>query len=225
MNYERFRAALVDMDGTLYDSMPSHARAWHRMVGEMGIDSTVDEFFLYEGMTGRATIDLLFRRAYGHGCTADEAKELYAKKTQYFRELPPVNPMPGARKLMGILRNRGIPTVLVTGSGQSSLIGRLDQDYPNIFPADRRVTAHDVTHGKPHPEPFVRAAEIAGVPPRECLVVENAPLGVESAHKAGCYTVAVNTGPIAAEKLWEAGADQVFDDMEQACQWLAEVWP
>ena len=61
----RLHAALIDMDGVLYDSMPWHARAWHRIMTEAGVECTVDEFFLYEGMTGPATIDLLFRRAFG----------------------------------------------------------------------------------------------------------------------------------------------------------------
>ena len=82
----RLHAALIDMDGVLYDSMPWHARAWHRMMTETGVDCTVDEFFLYEGMTGPATIDLLFRRAFGRNAEPDEARELYARKGRYFKE-------------------------------------------------------------------------------------------------------------------------------------------
>lgn len=70
------KAALIDMDGTLLDSMPSHARAWRRMVSELGIDCGLEEFFGYEGMTGAATIDLIFRRELGRPATEQEKTEL-----------------------------------------------------------------------------------------------------------------------------------------------------
>lgn len=87
-------------------------------------------------------------------------------------------------------------TVLVTGSGQSSLLNRLDADFPGVFDAGRRVTSHDVTQGKPHPEPYLRALQIAGVTATEAITFENAPLGVQSSDAAGVFTIAVITGPI-----------------------------
>lgn len=57
-------AALIDMDGTLYDSMPRHADAWYRLMTEEGVPCEHDEFFMYEGRTGRDTIRLLFKRAF-----------------------------------------------------------------------------------------------------------------------------------------------------------------
>lgn len=82
-------AALIDMDGTLYDSMGHHADAWHRMMSEIGIDCDRDEFFMYEGRTGVDTINILFRRAYGHDASPEQAKELYKRKTVLFSEMPP----------------------------------------------------------------------------------------------------------------------------------------
>ena len=106
--------------------------------------------------------------------------------------------------------------VLVTGSGQSSLLNRLDSDYPGAFTAGLRVTSRDVTHGKPHPEPFLKGLELAGVRPDRCIVLENAPLGVEAADKAGIFTIAVNTGNLPENELWDAGAAIVFPSMTQA---------
>lgn len=220
MDLTRFRAALVDMDGTLYDSMPSHARAWHRMISELGMDCTVEEFFLYEGMTGAATIDMLLRRGFGRAAREGEAAELYARKSQYFSQMPRVPVIEGAREVLEELRSRGLATVLVTGSSQPTTLARLDSDYPGFFPAGRRVTARDVTRGKPHPEPFLRAALMAGVDPGECLVLENAPLGVESGHRAGCHVIGVTTGPVPAGALLEAGADQVFPSMRHLLEEL-----
>lgn len=208
------KAALIDMDGTLYDSMPNHARAWLKMVTELGIDATFDEFFRYEGRTGKSTINLLMRRAFGRDASDEEARELYRRKTIYFAEQPPVNVMPGADRMISALTGAGINTILVTGSGQNSLINRLPDDFPGAFPPERRITSRDVSHGKPDPEPYLKALALAGVGPSEVIVIENAPLGVESGHRAGVYTVAVTTGPIAAAEMWRAGADAVFDSME-----------
>jgi len=216
----RLRAALIDMDGTLYDSMPNHARAWHRLAGEAGIQTTVDEFFGYEGMTGRDTINRLFNRAFGHDATEEQIAELYHRKTLYFSEQPPVGVMPGARQVVTALAAAGITPVLVTGSGQGSLIGRLDTDYPGLFARDRRVTARDVTHGKPAPEPYLRAMALARVDASESLVIENAPLGVRAGVASRAFTVAVTTGPIPRGEMAEAGADIIFSSMPELARYV-----
>lgn len=209
------RAALIDMDGTLYDSMPSHARAWRQMLGEIGIDMPADDFFRYEGRTGASTIDLVFQQALGRHATETEMKELYRRKTEIFAALPPVDPMPGADSMLGFLESVGIKRVLVTGSGQSSLLNRLNHDYPGAFATEMRVTSRDVKQGKPAPEPYFKAMELAGVKPNECMVIENAPLGVEAGHASGAFTIGINTGPLDRAELSEAGADIVFDTMTE----------
>lgn len=208
-------AALVDMDGTLYDSMPHHAEAWLRMVTELGIPANRDEFFLYEGRTGASTINIIFRRAYGRDATPEEAAELYRRKTVYFAEMPPVGVMPGAQRLMQFFKDAGLKRVLVTGSGQSSLISRLDDDFPGVFLPDMRITSRSVVHGKPHPDPYLAALRLANVPPQNAIAIENAPLGVESAVGAGVFTVAVTTGPIPRRAMEDAGASVIFDTMEE----------
>ena len=82
-----------------------------------------------------------------------------------------------------------------------------------MFAAERVVTAFDVRHGKPHPEPYLKGLEKAGVRAEEAMVVENAPLGVQAAVAADVFTVAVNTGPIPEQKLKEAGAGLVLPGM------------
>ena len=117
--------------------------------------------------------------------------------------------------MVNTVKALGLKRVLVTGSGQSSLIDRLPEDFPGIFTPELRITSHSVTHGKPHPEPFVKAMELAGVGSAESIVVENAPLGVEAGARSGAFTVAVNTGPVPREALEEAGADIVFPSMPE----------
>lgn len=219
------KAWLIDMDGTLYDSMPNHANAWHTMIGELGIDVPVQEFFLYEGATGAATVNKIFMREYGREASADEVEKLYKRKTEIFRTLSQPEVMPGAQRLIEILRSGILPqkTILVTGSGQGSLLDRLDKDYPGAFPADQRVTARNVRYGKPHPEPYLKGMEIAGVLPTESIALDNAPLGIESAHRSGAFTIGVNTGPIPAQTLKDAGADVVFGSVEELVAELPEL--
>ena len=206
-------AALFDMDGTLYDSMPHHADAWYRMMTENGIPCSRDEFFGYEGRTGAATINILFERTFGHSASPEECAALYKIKTEYFKAMPDVSVMPGAQSAVRQCMARGLSTILVTGSGQGSLLGRLDTDFPGAFPADRRVTSHNVTHGKPHPEPYLRGIEFARVTHDRAIAFENAPLGVKSAADAGLFTIAVCTGPIPPAQMAEAGASVIFDSM------------
>ena len=213
-------AALIDMDGTLYDSMPRHADAWYRLMSEEGVECEHDEFFLYEGRTGRDTIRLLFKRAFGRDVTDEECEALYRRKTQYFSELPPVGPMPGADVMVNEFLCRGIQTVLVTGSGQRSLIDRLDHDYPGAFPPRLQITSRDVVHGKPHPEPYLRAMERVGSTPDNSIAVDNAPMGVLSGVESGAFTIGVTTGPIPERELIDAGADIVYPSMPVLAQRL-----
>lgn len=221
----RPKAFLFDMDGTLYDSMPNHASAWHQMICEHGIPCTPEEFYLYEGATGHYTVNLLIQRAWGREATAQEVEEYYQRKAEIFRLKPAPQVMPGALRLVEAVA--ALPwkpqTILVTGSAQGSLLGKLDVDFPGYFPENRRVTALNVKRGKPAPDPFLQGAALAGVDPRECVVIENAPLGVTAGDRAGCFTVAVATGPIPHERLRDAGADMVFASMPECATQLPEL--
>lgn len=217
------RAALFDMDGTLYDSMPRHARAWMNMCAEEGLNAHYDEFFAFEGRTGADTINILFNRQYGHDASPEDVKRLYGRKTELFAAQPAPPVIEGADAVTRYCRDAAMTTVLVTGSGQSSLLNRLDADFPGVFDAERRVTSHDVTHGKPHPEPYLRALQIAGVDATDAITFENAPLGVRSSDAAGVFTIAVITGPIPRRDMEQAGAAVVFDSMAQCAEMLPRL--
>lgn len=202
------------MDGVLYDSMPYHVQAWHETILSLGMDSNPDDYYLFEGMTGGATIDILFNRAYGHGATDEEKETIYARKAKRFVELnrkPKL--MPGAKEVLETVRRMGLKRVLVTGSGQPTLFGNLEKNFPDSFEKDLMVTSYDVKFGKPHPEPYLLGLEKAGITAGEAIVVENAPLGIQSAVAAGIYTIAVNTGPLPDSILSEAGANIIFPSM------------
>ena len=167
---------------------------------------------MYEGMTGRDMIKMKFKNGAGKNVTDDESHALYKLKTRYFTELGDVETVEGTLAVLQALKQAGIKCVLVTGSGTQSMLERIDTDYPDIFD-EQRVTATDVKRGKPNPEPYLKAMAKVGVQPNECVVLENAPLGVQAGHTAGCFTVGVTTGPIPEKDMYKAGADVVYKDM------------
>ena len=219
----KIKAALIDMDGTLYDSMPLHARAWMQLMNDINVAAREDEFFLYEGCTGAYIINKMIERQFGRQATDEEKVNLYALKAKYFAEQTDVPVMPGAVKLVNELRQCGIDTILVTGSGQTSLLSRLEIDFPGAFPPDKRVTSASVTHGKPHPEPFLKGLELAGVSAYEAIAIDNAPLGTTSAHAAEVFTIGVVTGPIHREDIEATGADFVFNSMHECAENISEL--
>jgi beta-phosphoglucomutase-like phosphatase (HAD superfamily) len=130
--------------------------------------------------------------------------------------------MPGILRLMGQLRDAGISCGVVTGSGQRPLIARILKDFGEFVDESRITTAYDVSRGKPYPDPYLVGLSKAGnLKPWQAIVVENAPLGVRAGAAARIFTVAVNTGPLPAQVLIEAGADLQFPTMPD----LADSWP
>jgi len=214
------KAALIDMDGVLYDSMRNHTLAWKMLADKLGITASRNEFYLYEGMTGVATIQLIFKRQFGKDISDAEARDIYKIKTDIFRTLPHVEVMPGAYEMLCALRNNNIERVLVTGSGQADVIARIDKEYAGLFDKDKRITAADVKHGKPNPEPYIMGQHLADVQSHQSIVIENAPLGVVAGHASGAFTIAVTTGPIPQDELYNSGADLVFSSMPEFAKQL-----
>lgn len=99
-----------------------------------------------------------------------------------------------------------------------TLLDSLNTVFPAIFQRDRMITAFDVTHGKPDPEPYLKAWERSGLPKEQCVVIENAPLGIRSGKAAGLTVYAVNTGILTRDDL--AQADQVFGSMAELLDFL-----
>lgn len=214
------KAVLFDMDGILYDSMRFHAKAWYETATSRGLISTPEDFYMFEGRTGASTIDELYQRTFGKNATDEEKEEIYNQKANLFVSYNDGEPMPGAAKVLEKVKKYGLDRVVVTGSGQKSLIDKLNTDYPHYFERQKMITAYDVKYGKPHPEPYYMGLEKAGVQAHEAIIIENAPLGVTAGVAAGIFTIAVNTGPLPDKVLLDAGADLLFPDMEN----LANHW-
>ena len=214
-NYKKIhlKAVLFDMDGVLFNSMPYHAQAWHTTMVKHGLMLGPTEAYMHEGRTGASTINIVHQRQFGVEATPELIQQIYAEKSAEFNRFPEPEPMSGAWELLQQVKADGLIPVLVTGSGQRTLLDRLSTNFPGIFTPDHMVTAFDVKYGKPNPEPYLMGLEKAGVKADEAIVVENAPLGVQAGVVAGIFTIAVNTGPLPDQVLWDAGANLLFPSM------------
>ena len=207
------KAALFDMDGVLYNSMPNHAYSWHTSMASFGIEMSEADAYAHEGMRGVETIKKIVKEQKGIEISDEESQRMYDEKSRIFATRPEAKVMEGVMELQRKMKADGLKIVVVTGSGQKSLLDRLEHNYPGFFHSELVVSSKDVKHGKPHPEPYLMGLEKAGVKPYEAMVVENAPLGVRAAVAAGIFTIAVNTGPLPEHALTDEGANVLFPSM------------
>lgn len=215
------KAVFFDMDGVLYDSMPWHEKSWLETARRYALDMDRHDVYMMEGQTGRQTIDCLMQRTYGRSATEDEIADIYELKTRLFTEYNLGKTIPNVEEVLA--KVSALRCIIVTGSSQPSLLERIEAYFPKMFAPADVITGRDVKHGKPHPEPYLMAQRRAKVQPYESIVVENAPRGVQAAHTAGCFTIAVNTGPLDDAVLWEHGADLVVPDMATLSQVLPVI--
>ncbi len=217
------KAVLFDMDGVLFDSMPNHAKAWHDAMQQYGFHLPCEEAYMHEGRTGASTINIVSMRERGKEATEEEIQRIYQTKSEEFNKYPKAGRMPGAREALEKIKADGLFSMVVTGSGQTSLLERLNSNFPHIFRPELMVTAFDVKQGKPDPEPYLMALEKGNLKPNEAIVIENAPLGVRAGVAAGVFTIAVNTGPLKDEVLLNEGANLLFPSMQAFCNHWEEI--
>ncbi|MBS2100192.1 HAD family hydrolase [Carboxylicivirga linearis] len=205
---ETIKAVFFDMDGVLYDSMPNHEYTWRESMKTVEIDFPAEEAYMNEGRPGFSTIKYAFDKFLNRPATEQDIDKVYGEKTRLMKECPEAPILPGMQELIAHLKAKGVNVFVVTGSKQPTLVDKLDAHFG--VAKENIISGRDVKQGKPHPEPYLIALEKSGLEKEQCIVVENAPLGVESAKAAGIYTIAVNTGKLKDQVLLDAGADQLF---------------
>lgn len=215
------KAVFFDQDGVLFNSMPYHAKSWVLAMTENGMPFTAEQTYRNEGRTGASVIAEAYKLIHHNEAPQELIEAVYAAKSAHFNrltggKLPEL--IPGIREVLDYLHSKGVQCWVVTGSGQRSLLDKLNDTFPGIFSGI--ITAYDVKYGKPNPEPYLKAWERSGFEKSECYVVENAPLGVRAGKAAGLFTIAVNTGILSDSELSVEGADKVFPNMDALLQWL-----
>lgn len=211
------KAVIFDMDGVLVDSMPYHADAWIAVFAELGIHINREDIYDIEGSNHEGVIRLVFEKA-GRRLKAVDFDELAWKKREIFQKTNKVSVFEGIRETLGFLKNKCLLGV-VSGSDREVVMELLERFFPDTF--DAVVTGNDVREGKPSPEPYLKAIGMLGVGKDECIVIENAPMGVESAKRAGLFCIAIPTY-VRAHRL--KGADIVLPNHAALREYIARLF-
>jgi beta-phosphoglucomutase len=189
-------ALLFDLDGTLIDSMPHHHVAWQEWHRRRALPFDGDTFFATTA--GRTNSEIL--RTMFPGATADDYLAMAHEKETLYREIAThsLELIAGFDALRAGARDRGLQLAICTASTPENMalaFARFGLDAQ----VDTIVSPADGVRGKPHPDIFLEAARRLGVAPSDCVVFEDAPLGIEAARRAGMTAVALTTSLPAEE--------------------------
>ena len=202
---------IFDMDGVLVDSYRAHFESWRRMGQAVGLEMDERQF---AGTFGRTTQDII-NRLWGDRFPDADVRAWDDRKEAIYREIIAEDfpAMAGAAELLGALHAAGFG-MAIGSSGPPENVELVLRLLPGGEHVSASVNGRDVTHGKPHPEVFLAAAERLDIAPARLAVVEDAPAGVEAARRAGMAAIAL-TGTAPRERLAEAGAHLVVDSLAE----------
>ena len=211
----KFEALLIDMDGVVIDSEPIHDAAQRIVYREFNLDVPESAFSAFRGMREKEIYEQIVRDfADGHG----DVDGMVAAKERTYRELlKDLTLIPGAATFLSSAA-RVYRLALTTSSASIDQQIAFERfDLAGFF--EVVVTAEDIEHPKPHPQPYLATAAKLGVPPSVCLVIEDSVNGVRSAVRAGC-TVAGMTTSFDRDALTRAGAHFIVDSYDELAERL-----
>ncbi len=190
------KGIIFDMDGVLIDAMPFHAEAMKLAIKEE-TDYEIDKKIVYklEGMPSDNLVKEIFKK-YNIKKELDQRliEKISERKKEIFKEIEETHLIEGVHDLIQVLNECKCVKAIVTGAAKKEIELTIDKMI-GLKNFDVVVSGEDVDVGKPNSAPFVVALQKMNIKPSECIVVENAPLGVEAANKAGirCILTLNNT--------------------------------
>jgi beta-phosphoglucomutase len=202
------QAIIFDMDGVIVDSMPYHFLAWYEALRPLGVRVSAFEVYKREGERWDKSLKDFLRMGRIKPAPS-MMKKTFISRQKIFRKYFKRTLFSGVEEFLRCLKKKGYILAIVTGTPMSQLKKILPLRVQSIF--DTIVTGDLVKRGKPHPEPFLKAAKNLGLKPSQCLVIENAPLGIRSAKAAKMFCVAITTS---LPKEYLQMADVVVDKLE-----------
>ncbi len=206
---------LFDLDGVIIDSHDQHERSWFRLADEIGKPLTKEQFKQSFGMRNENCIPDVF--GWADKDDHDKIKELGDRKEEIYRELlreDPLDPLPGVVALLESLQEAEIPFCLGSSTSRKNIEVCFSTTGLDRYFGDRYVGAEDVSRGKPNPDVFLKGSERIGVAPGNCVVIEDAHVGVEAALAGGMTAIAVTTTH-PHESFEGIGASRIVDSLEE----------
>jgi beta-phosphoglucomutase len=204
------RGVLFDLDGVVLKSMDQHVEAWQYAFAQVGLQLSREEFYKLEGRGVRSVVEDL---AAKYHLQPDLKPEIIKTKMEYYNRIYKAEFYDGLFELLHVLKNKKIKTALITGANRERVDTLLRAHLNGFFAAT--VSSDDVTNTKPFPEPYLKGASLLSLQPAECVVIENAPLGIRSAKEAGMTVIAVRT---TLEDTYLQQADFIVDDLRDVYQ-------
>ena len=203
-------ALLLDLDGTLTDSVYQHALAWRKALELGGIKLSVWRIHRRIGMSGGLLAESLARET-GHELTDKEAAKMKAAHARLFAaQMRDVRLLPGAKELMQHLTKMKVPWAVATSGALASARPLLKLiDVPPDVPV---ISRDDVQHAKPNPDLWLAAAVRLGVPAESTIAVGDSVWDLLAARRARALGVGLLSGGYGAEELERAGAYRVYED-------------
>ena len=197
------QALLVDMDGVLVDSTPAVARVWTRWAQKHNLDPDYVVHFSH----GRTSLTSI-RELLPHADPAVHLEENRWMERGEIDEIADVVALPGAQELLATVPHAQLAVVTSSTRPLAEVRLRATNLWPYVH---HLVTASDIVHGKPDPEPYLKGAATLHLDAQTCIVIEDAPFGVRSGKAAGARVLAVRT-TVDDDVLLAAGADWIIND-------------
>jgi HAD superfamily hydrolase (TIGR01509 family) len=215
------RAFVFDLDGTLVDTVYAHVVAWKQALEEAGINIAGWRIHRRIGMSG-GLIARAFAREIGRPISTEEQEALQRRHGEIYRQLlPERRPLPGARDLLRVLYEGGVPFGIATSGMRPEINASLEV---LAVPADVIVIERrDVVRAKPEPDLFLACQERMGVRREDCYVVGDSTWDLLAARRAGMLGIGVLSGGYGEDALAEAGAFRVYDDAKELLDSLDEL--
>lgn len=199
------KAILFDFDGVLVKTMETHFEAWKNAFKHYEINLKAEDYYPLEGMKLKAIAEVICQ-TYNKNINPDE---IVKKKLEYYLNNKYFEIYPGVEDFLELLIKKNTPKGIVSASTYPQIANSIGASLLSKF--EVIISGEHTGRGKPFPDQYLAAAEKLNLPPKECIVIENAPLGIMAAKSAGMYCIAI-ASTASKEKL--ALANEVVDSFK-----------